>query len=122
MPKPKPTLITVPATPSPRAAFALGNLVLRSQNYTFWRVGALCLSGTFAIALITYISFRLHLDLATTAFLYLVILVLLSLQGSFLSAAVVSLVAGGCLAYYFMPPRFSFRIGDPVDVVAIIVF
>jgi len=116
----KPTPITVPATASPRAASE--NLVLRSQNYRFWRMGALCLSGTVAIALITYICFRLHLDLATTAFLYLIIVVLLSLQGSFLSGAVVSLIAGGCLAYYFIPPFFSFRISDPVDAVAIIAF
>jgi PAS domain S-box-containing protein len=108
------------AKPTPSAAS--GNLMLHNQNYRFWRVVALCLSGSIALALITYVCFRLHLNLATTAFLYLIIVVVLSLQGSFLSAAVVSFIAVGCLAYYFVPPIFSFRVSDPIDVVAITAF
>ncbi|MFI5057940.1 MAG: sigma 54-interacting transcriptional regulator [Candidatus Acidiferrales bacterium] len=96
--------------------------MLHNQNYRFWRVVTLCLSGSIAIALITYVCFRLHLNLATTAFLYLIIIIVLSFQGSFLSAAVVSLIAVGCLVYYFVPPIFSFRVSAPIDVVAITAF
>ena len=92
------------------------------QTDRFWRVIALCLSGSIALALLTFVCFRLGLNLATTVCLYLIVIVLLSIQGSFLSSAVVSLIAGGCLAYYFAPPIFSFWVSDPFEVVAIIVF
>src|SRR5260370_41157118 len=75
-----------------------------------------------AIALLTFVWFRLRLNLATTALLYLIIIVLVSPQGSFLLSAVFSLIAVGCLRYYFTPPIFSFRIGDPLDAVAIAAF
>jgi PAS domain S-box-containing protein len=80
------------------------------------------LSGSIAVALVTFVCFRLQLNLDTTGFLYLIIVVLTALQGSFLSAAVVSLIAVGCLAYYFVPPLFSFRVSDPIDLAAIAAF
>ncbi len=63
-----------------------------------WRAVVQCLFGGMAIALLTFACFRLRLNLATTVCLYLIVIVLLSLQGSFLSSAVVSLIAVGCLA------------------------
>ncbi len=95
--------------------------MLHIQN-RLWRVIAQFLSGSMAIALLTVVCFRLRLNLATTAFLYLIIIVLVSLQGSFLLSAVLSLIAIGCLSYYFTPPIFSFRIADPLDAVAIAAF
>jgi len=68
----------------------------RPQNlHGFWRFVAQFLSGSVALALLTFVCFRLQLNLATTACLYLIVIVLLSLLGSFLSAAVVSLIAVG---------------------------
>jgi C4-dicarboxylate-specific signal transduction histidine kinase len=96
--------------------------VLHNQNYSLRRVVAQCLSGSMAVALTTFVCFRLRLNLATTAFLYLIIIVLVSLQGSFLLSAVFSLIAAGCLSYYFAPPIFSFRDADPLDTVAIAAF
>ncbi len=87
-----------------------------------WRAVVQCLFGGIAIALLTFACFRLRLNLATTVCLYLIVIVLLSLQGSFLSSAVVSLIALGCLAYYSAPPIVSFRVSDPFEIVAIIVF
>jgi len=81
-----------------------------------------CLAGGLGIALLTFISFRLRFDLATTVCLFLIVVVLLSLQGDFFSSAVVSLIAVGCLVYYFAPPIFSFRATNPFDAMAIIVF
>src|ERR1700694_1980190 len=98
------------------------SLMLHTQNYRFWRAVAPCLSGSVALAFLTFFCFRLRLNLATTACLYQIVIVLLSLQGSFFSAAVVSLIGVGCLAYYFAPPIFSFRVGDPLNAVAIIAF
>jgi C4-dicarboxylate-specific signal transduction histidine kinase len=101
---------------------AEASLMLHNQNYRLWRVVAQCLVGSVAIALLTFVCFRLRLNLATTAFLYLIIIVLVSLQGSFLLSAVFSLIAAGCLSYYFAPPIFSFRDADPLDSVAIAAF
>ena len=92
------------------------------QTYRFWHSATQFLVASIALALLTFVCFRLRLNLATTACLYLIIIVLLSLQGSFLLSAVVSLIAVGCLAYYFAPPIFSFGVSDPLNVVAIIAF
>jgi len=54
--------------------------------------------------------------------LYLVLIVLLSLWGNFLSSAVVSLIAVGCLVYFFSPPLYDFRINDPFEALAATVF
>lgn len=96
--------------------------MLQNRHYRFWRAVAQCLYGCLGLALLTFVCFRLGLSVGTTACLYLIVIVLLSLQGSFLSSAVVSLIAVGCLAYYFAPPIFSFRVRDPFDGVAVIAF
>jgi signal transduction histidine kinase len=83
---------------------------------------AQCLAGSIAVGLLTFVCFRLQLNLATALCLYLIVIVVLSLRGSFISSAFVSLVAVGCTAYYFAPPIFSFRVSDPFDGVAIVGF
>jgi len=50
------------------------------------------------------------------------VIVCLSLQGSFISSAVVSLLGVMGLAYFFAPPIFSLRMDDPFNLVAIIAF
>jgi PAS domain S-box-containing protein len=80
------------------------------------------LYGCMALVLLTFVCFKLRLDLATTAFLYLIVIVLLSLYGSFLLSAVLSLMAVGCLAYFFAPPVFALQIEDPLEAVAIPAF
>jgi two-component system, LuxR family, sensor kinase FixL len=93
-----------------------------SARHRFWREVAQYLSGSIALALVTFVCFRLRLNLVTTACLYLILIVLLSLRGSFLLSAVVSLMAVGCLAYYFASPIFSFQVSDPFDLMAILAF
>src|ERR1700733_11061953 len=88
----------------------------------FRRVLCYFLGGGIAFTLVTFICFRLRLTLATPAFLYLIVVVLLSLYGSFVLSAAFSLIGVGCLAYYFAPPIFSFRIDDPFNVVATVAF
>jgi len=74
------------------------------------------------VALIAVLCFRLQLSFPTPTLLCLVVLVVVSLRGSFLSSAVVSIVASGFLDYYFVPPLFSFNVGDPQDIVAVVAF
>jgi len=80
------------------------------------------LSAGVALAFITDLCFQLRLNLATPALLYLIVIVLLSLRGSFLSSAIFSFIAVGLLAYYFVPPVFSFSVADSFDLVTIIAF
>ena|ERR1700680_1848710 len=87
-----------------------------------WRAVVQCLAGSTALAFLTAVCFRLRINLATTVCLYLIVVVLLSLQGSFLSSTVVSLIAVACLDYYFTRPIVSFRVSDPFEVVSLIVF
>ncbi len=75
-----------------------------------------------ALGVVTFLSFRARFNLATVAFLYLTVIVILSLQGSFVSSAIVSLLGVMGLAYFFAPPIFSFRVDDPFNVVAIVAF
>ena len=80
------------------------------------------LSAGVALAFITDLCFQLRLNLATPALLYLIVIVLLSLRGSFLSSAIFSFIAVGLLDYFFVPPVFSFNVADPFNIVAIIAF
>ncbi|HUB27364.1 MAG TPA: PAS domain S-box protein, partial [Tepidisphaeraceae bacterium] len=92
------------------------------HSHRFLRVIAQFVSGAIAVALITLVCFRLHLHEATPACLYLLAVVLLSLQGNFFVSAAVSLIAVGCLDYFFVPPLYSFTVTDPGDAVAFIAF
>jgi PAS domain S-box-containing protein len=81
----------------------------------------LALSG-LALGLVTLFSYKLHINSLTVVLMYLLIAVLQSLGGGLISSAIVSVVAAACLAYFFFPPIFSFRVGDPLNVVALITF
>lgn len=74
------------------------------------------------VGVVTLICYALRLDLTVTAFLYLIIVVLQSLIGDFVSSAVVSVIADLCLNFFFAPPLFSFRVSDSSDLWALIAF
>ncbi|HMF26049.1 MAG TPA: PAS domain-containing protein, partial [Pseudolabrys sp.] len=80
------------------------------------------LLGSVGLAVLTLVCFRLQLNLASAAFGYLIVIVLLSLMGSFVSSVILSIIAVGCLNYFFAPPIFDFRIDYPLDVLAVIGF
>jgi len=100
----------------------LDSAVLQNRLHRFLRTVAQCVWGSIALGLVTFLCFRARFNLATAAFLYLTVIVILSLQGSFLSSAIVSLLGVMGLAYFFAPPIFSLRVDDPFNVVAIIAF
>jgi two-component system sensor histidine kinase KdpD len=78
--------------------------------------------GTLLVGLVTFICYGLGLNLTATGFLYLIIVVLQSLLGDFVSSAVVSVIADLCLNFFFVPPVFSFRVSDSSDILALIAF
>lgn len=75
-----------------------------------------------AILVITFSSYKLHLNAASVVLLYLLVIVWQSLGGEFPWSAMVSLIAAACLDYFFLPPLLSFGIADPPNVLAFIVF
>jgi PAS domain S-box-containing protein len=75
--------------------------------------------GAGGAAALTYLGFRLAFDPAVVGFSYLVLIALLSLMGSFAASIVLSVIAVGCLDYFFTEPRFSFQVADPQGVVAL---
>jgi signal transduction histidine kinase len=86
-----------------------------------WRSATLCAFGAPGLALITLACYRLHFNVATAGFLYMIVVVLVSRMGDLVSSILVCVVAVLCLAY-IAPPAFSFRVDDPLDLVAIIAF
>jgi PAS domain S-box-containing protein len=78
--------------------------------------------SSLALALILAVSHKFHLNTAIVVLLCLLITVLHALADGLISSAIISLIAGTCLVYFFVPPLFSFRIKDPLEVVAFGVF
>jgi PAS domain S-box-containing protein len=94
----------------------------RNQAFGLWRSAAQFVLGNIALALVTLLCFQLQLDLSTSAFMYLIVIVLLSLMGNFISSVILSIIAVGCLRYFFTPPIFNFRADNPLDAVAAVAF
>src|SRR5499433_687681 len=94
------------------------------QTYRFWRSTAQCLLGGIAVALVTFVCLRLDVSITTAALLYLIIVVLASLTGSFVLSAVVSIIAILCLDYFFTEPRFTIdlTLQQPLNLVALVTF
>ena len=80
------------------------------------------LLGSAAVVLLTYGGYRLRLDLTVATFLCMIVVLLVSLSGSLIPAAFVSLVALLCVDYFFIAPLFSLRVAHLVDVIAVIAF
>ncbi len=87
----------------------------------FWRSAVESLLASVALIAVTVVCYRLHFNLAATALLLMTVVVLVARMGSFFSSVLTSIIAALCLAH-IAPPAFSFRVDDPLDVVAIIAF
>ena len=87
----------------------------------FWRSAAECFVAGLALASLTVISYRLQFNLATAGLLYVIVVVLISRVGSFVSSIFASIIAALCLAD-LAPPALSLRIDNPLDYVAVTAF
>jgi two-component system sensor histidine kinase KdpD len=92
------------------------------QIRKIWPFVTRTILGCLLIGLTTFVCYRLRLNLNVTGFIYLIVIVLQSLAGSFASSAVVSVVAVLCLDFLFTPPLFSFEVTNPLDILALISF
>jgi PAS domain S-box-containing protein len=93
-----------------------------AQAWRFRRLAAQYPFGGIGLALLTFVCFKLELGLATTGFVYLVLITLLSLTASFIESAILSVFAVACLNYFFAQPLFGFQVGASQDVVLMIAF
>jgi K+-sensing histidine kinase KdpD len=93
-----------------------------SQTHAFWRSAALCFLSSTILALLTFICFRLHALPSVAALLYMVVIVLVSLQGRFIPAIFASIVAIFCLDYFFVKPVFRITLAESLDVVALVAY
>lgn len=77
------------------------------------------LGGAASIAALTYFAYRLKLNLASTGFLYLLVVVFLAMSFGFWEATAISIVAATCLNYFFVPPVLTWVVADPQNWVAL---
>jgi C4-dicarboxylate-specific signal transduction histidine kinase len=94
----------------------------RNQTYGFWRSAGKCLLGSIAVALLTFVCFRLRVNLTIACLLYLTVVVLLSVTNAVVASVFVAVISVLCMDYFFAPPLFSLRLDDPLDIVALVVF
>jgi two-component system sensor histidine kinase KdpD len=71
------------------------------------------------VAVCTWLAFHFGFNLASSGFLYLVLVVLAAVYGGVCEATVTSIVSATCLNYFFIPPIWSFHVSDPADWVAL---
>ena len=102
--------------------FVLADLILPGAAAK--RLSALVVfSGALAaVALSTWLGWRLQLGLATTGSIYLVLVVVTAVYSGFWTATAISVVAVSCLNYFFVPPIFTFTVNSAEDKVALCVF
>ena len=93
-----------------------------NQSRRFWRSAMQCLLGSIAVALVTFVCFRLDVRAGIAALLYLAVVVLLSGTDAFVPSVIVSIIAVLCLDYFFIPPIFSLRLSNPLDFAALVAF
>ena len=93
-----------------------------NRNYRFWRSAGQCLVGSIAVALVTFVCFRLEVRAGIAAMLYLAVVVLLASADAFVPSVIVSIIAVLCLDYFFIPPIFSLRFANPLDFFALVAF
>lgn len=102
----------------------LVKLLILSSAYAnpITRIAARWLLALGAVAALTTIGSVLHVNIDTAGFLYLIVVVLLSLTGDLISSLLVSIASALCLTYFFARPVLSMRVDDPLDLVAITAF
>jgi PAS domain S-box-containing protein len=71
--------------------------------------------GVSALAAVTAVSLWLGFDSGPTAFLYLIVITLLSLVSGFLPAFLLSILAVTALNFFFVPPTFSLSVPSVLD-------
>lgn len=88
----------------------------------FGRPAASFAAGSIALVMLIFACVKLQLAPAGASLLFLTLVVFVSLAGGFIAATAISILAVASLQYYFIEPRFSFRLADPLNGVELLVF
>lgn len=81
-----------------------------------------CALGVLMTLALTALGVVLHLNLSTASLLYLLLVVSFAVRSGFWQASVVSVFAFLCDSYFFTTPLHSFFVGDPQNVISLVVF
>ena len=95
---------------------------LRRPESWVGRSVALSIIGSLALIIVSLVCFWLNFDFATSAFTYLIVIVLLSLVASSVASVALSLIAIGLLKYFFVEPHFTFEVQSTRELLAIVAF
>jgi C4-dicarboxylate-specific signal transduction histidine kinase len=93
-----------------------------NRYHRFWLIAGQSLLGSLAVALVTFVCFRLDVRAGISALLYLAVIVLLAGTDAFIPSIFVSVVAVLCLDFFFIPPIFSLTLNNPLDYIALVAF
>ncbi len=88
-------------------------------QFRYWSVPLILGAATLSLA--TWACFGLGLSSATAACVYLLIIVLLSLM-DFVSSVIFSIIAVGCLDFFFQTPLFDFGVENAQDLTTLFAF
>lgn len=87
-----------------------------------WNFTRQFLLGITGLTLVTWVCFRFQVNSTTVALLYLIVIGLVSLQGSFLPSGMVSMIAYVSLDSFFTAPLFALGMNQILDLVAPITY
>jgi len=96
--------------------------MVHNRTTNFRNLAAQFFLGSIALASMTLAFCRLGVDLASTAFAYLIVIVLFAPMGSFIASALLAVISVAGLVYFFAPPIFDFRIGNPQHIMVVVGF
>jgi C4-dicarboxylate-specific signal transduction histidine kinase len=94
--------------------------LIRRSSYSYSAL--VFLFGSAVLLTLGYIYQLLGAELATAALSLLIVIVLLSTLGTYVTSVLLSFVAAGCLSYFFSPPLYSLRVERLEDIVALCAF
>jgi two-component system, OmpR family, sensor histidine kinase KdpD len=80
------------------------------------------LASALIIALVTVVAYFAHAKSFVAGFLYLFPIMLIAFGWGLIDASTASVLAVGCLDYFFTEPLFHFYMADPQDWVALVSF
>ena len=89
--------------------------IKRPPMSRLYRLVVIWIGGSIALALVTAVCFKLGLNLGATGYIYLILIVLLSLLDSMISSLIFSIIAVVSLDFFFAEPRFTFALGNIQD-------
>ena len=90
--------------------------------HVLWRSVSWCAAGAAGVAALTAVAFHFHLSFSVASFCFLLLLVLESLSGDFVASVLISVLAVGCLDYFFTEPLFSFEVASRFDLFGLVSF